>query len=46
MDSDEESDSEPEKPRTFAQEMESLKNEVLEGIKKEEYPFSRFNLFV
>ena len=36
--SDEESDEE-EKPKTFAQEMQELKDEVMRGIREEEYPF-------
>lgn len=36
--SDEESDQEEPAPKTFAQEMQDLKNEVMDGIREEEYP--------
>lgn len=37
-DSEHESDGDEDHPKPYEQEMRDLKNEVLEGIKKEEYP--------
>lgn len=39
-DSEHESDGDEDHPKPYEQEMRDLKNEVLEGIKKEEYPLS------
>ena len=39
QDGDSESESAEDQPKPYAQEMKELKDEILEGIKKEEYPF-------
>ena len=43
MASDEDSDDAEQPPKSFAQEMQELKDEVLQGLKEEEYPVTSFH---